>query len=151
MSATEVQTLRFKRRFAASRERVFRAWTTAEELKEWWKPNGFTTGAVEIDLRTGGRYSIAMQPPHGEVRYLEGTYVEVLPPERLVMTWRAKGSPRHDGHESLVTIEFVATGDATEVILTHERLPEPFLRDHDAGWRSTLDHLAAHLERLPHS
>jgi uncharacterized protein YndB with AHSA1/START domain len=149
MSAIQAQTVRFTRRFAAPRERVFRAWTNAQELKEWWRPNGFTTGAVEIDLREGGRYCIAMQPPQGEVRYVQGTYVEVRPPERLVMTWAAKGSPRHDGHESLLTIEFVADGEATEVILTHERLPDAFVGDHSAGWRSTLDHLSAYLRREP--
>jgi uncharacterized protein YndB with AHSA1/START domain len=147
MSATKAQTLRFTRRFAAPRERVFRAWTNAQELKEWWRPNGFTTGSVEIDLREGGRYSIAMQPPRGEVRYVRGTYVEVRPPERLVMTWSTKGSPRHDGPESLLTIEFIADGAATEVILTHEHLPGIFVSDHSAGWRSTLDHLSDYLQR----
>jgi uncharacterized protein YndB with AHSA1/START domain len=151
MSATQAQTLRFTRRFAASRERVFRAWTNAQELKEWWRPNGFTTGSVEIDLREGGLYSIAMQPPQGEVRYVHGTYVEVRPPERLVMTWSTTGSPRHDGNESLLTIEFVAAGDATEVILTHEHLPEAFVSDHNAGWRSTLDHLSDYLHHEPHA
>ncbi len=147
MSATQAQTLRFTRRFEAPRERVFRAWTNAQELKQWWHPNGFTTGSVEIDLREGGRYSIAMVPPDGKVRYVQGTYVEVQPPERLVMTWMAKGSPRHDGHESLVTLEFVADGEATIVVLTHERLPDSFVRDHDAGWRSSLGHLADYLQQ----
>jgi len=51
----------------------------------------------------------------------------------------------------LLTIEFVADGDATEVILTHEHLPEAFVSDHNAGWRSTLDHLSAYLHREPHT
>jgi uncharacterized protein YndB with AHSA1/START domain len=90
-----------------------------------------------------------MQPKEGPVRYLIGSYVEVKPPERLVMTWSSEGSPLHDGYESLLTIEFVAQGiAATEVVLTHERLPDLYVRDFSAGWDSTLEHLEKYLQAL---
>jgi uncharacterized protein YndB with AHSA1/START domain len=147
MSASQTNTLRFRRHFDAPREAVFRAWTDPKQLMMWWAPKGFTTPLVEIDLRQNGRYRIAMQPKEGHVRYLSGTYVEVQPPERLVMTWSSQGSPRHDGYESLLTIEFIAHGAAaTEVVLTHERLPASYVGDFDAGWISTLEHLEKFLQ-----
>jgi uncharacterized protein YndB with AHSA1/START domain len=88
-----------------------------------------------------------MQPKVGPLRYLIGTYVEVKPPERLVMTWSSQGSSLHDGYESLLTIEFIAQGTvATEVVLTHERLPNLYVRDFSAGWNSTLEHLEKYLQ-----
>jgi uncharacterized protein YndB with AHSA1/START domain len=149
MPASQTETLRFRRRFEAPREAVFRAWTDPKELIAWWAPKGYTTPFVEIDLRENGRYRIAMQPKEGPVRYLIGSYVEVKPPERLVMTWSSEGSPLHDGYESLLTIEFVAQGiAATEVVLTHERLPDLYVRDFSAGWDSTLEHLEKYLQAL---
>jgi uncharacterized protein YndB with AHSA1/START domain len=146
MSASQAETLRFTRRIAASREKVFRAWTEPQELMKWWQPNGFTAPSAEIDLREGGRYRIAMQPHKGPLRYLCGQYLEVRPPERLVMTWSSEGSPLHDGYESLLTVEFISRGaETTEVTLTHERLPGQYVRDFDAGWLSTLDRLGEYL------
>jgi uncharacterized protein YndB with AHSA1/START domain len=146
MSASQTKTLRFSRHFKASQEAVFRAWTDPQQLTKWWGANGFTTPFAEIDLKVKGRYRIAMQPRSGPLQYLSGTYVEVKRPERLVMTWSSQGSPRHDGYESLLTLEFVAHGPtATEVLLTHERIPDLYVRDFDAGWIATLEHLDGYL------
>src|SRR5512133_895225 len=61
--------LRLKRVVQASPFTVFRACTVPEELAKWWGPRGFTTPAIEIDLRVGGRYRFALQPPErGAVR-----------------------------------------------------------------------------------
>ena len=49
-----------QRRFRASPERVFRAWTRPAALREWWCPAGWVAGEIEIDLRVGGGYRIAM-------------------------------------------------------------------------------------------
>lgn len=147
MSASQTETLRFRRRFEAPREAVFRAWTDPKQLMTWWGPKGFTTPLAEIDLRENGRYRIAMQPKEGPVRYLSGTYVEVKPPERLVMTWSSQGSSQHDGYESLLTIEFIAhSAVTTEVVLTHERLPDLYVGDFEAGWMSTLEHLEKYVQ-----
>ncbi len=146
MPARQSETLRFTRRFAAPREKVFRAWTDPQELVRWWSPNGFTSPSAESDLRPGGRYRIAMLPDSGPLRFLCGQYLEVSPPERLVMTWASEGSPRHDPYESLLTLEFIAHGKrSTEVVLTHERLPDLYVGDYRGGWQSTLAALEEYL------
>jgi uncharacterized protein YndB with AHSA1/START domain len=149
MSADHTKTLRFNRHFQAAREKIFRAWTDPKQLMKWWGPKGFTTPIAEVDLRENGRYRIAMQPQEGPVRYLSGVYIEVKPPKRLVMTWSFEGTPRHDGHESRLTLAFIAHGGAsTELILTHERLPEPSLGDFDMGWKSTLEKFEEYMHTL---
>jgi hypothetical protein len=39
----------------------------------------------------------------------------------------------------VVTVDFVKTGKSTEVIVTHERLPESALASHRNGWTGGLE------------
>ena len=44
----------------------------------------------------------------------------------------------------LVTVEFVERGEATEVVITHEQLPDEEQRErHRYGWHACLDKLPA--------
>ena len=54
------QAIELQRRFRASPDRVFRAWTEPTALREWWCPPGWIAGEIAIDLRPGGRYRIEM-------------------------------------------------------------------------------------------
>lgn len=135
-------TLRLTRTFAAAREKVFRAWTDPQELKEWWGPKGYSTPTAEVDLRVGGKYRLGMKKlPNGDIFYLSGIYREVKRPEKLVYTWCWEAEPELG--VTLVTIEFRDRGHSTEVVLTHELFPTEKARDdHDKGWTSCLDRLA---------
>ena len=130
--------------FDAPREAVFAAWTEPEQLKQWWGPGFFETVYAEVDLRPGGRYELLLEP--GSMR-LVGQFREVLPPQRLVYTWRwIEGVP--DARESLVTVEFREHGARTEVVLVHDNFVGPGPADmYDEGWRSGLDKLRAFLRQ----
>jgi len=86
-----IQELVIIRIFAAARDRVWRAWTEPENVKQWWGPLGFTVPTIRIDLRVGGKYLFCMRgaaEPGGEVRdfWSTGTYKEIVPPEKLAMS-----------------------------------------------------------------
>jgi uncharacterized protein YndB with AHSA1/START domain len=134
-------SLRIRHTFAAPRERVFRAFTDPEELKQWFGPtDGHAVPVAEVDLRVGGRYRIDMRGPSGSLYRIVGEYREVRPPERLVYTWRWEIG--QDVGENLVTVEFRERGDATEVVLTHEAFPTANARDgHEGGWIGSLGRL----------
>ena len=139
-------SLTVRRTFAAARERVFRAWTDPAALRGWYCPLELSVAAAEVDLRVGGAYRIAMQPPQGDPHVVVGTYREIAPPERLVFTWRWEGGAME---ETLVTVEFHDLNGRTEVVLVHELFPAPETRDlHLEGWTSCLDHLATYLPHL---
>ena len=71
---------------------------------------------------------------------LSGTYLEIKAPDRLVLTWQWEGDP--DFGETLLTLEFLAHGNSTELVLTHERFPNSQWRDrHAAGWNGCFDRL----------
>jgi uncharacterized protein YndB with AHSA1/START domain len=44
-----------------------------------------------IDLRVGGNYHIVMVTDHGTECSFRGTYLEVVPPTRVVETWLSTG------------------------------------------------------------
>ena len=129
--------VRISRVLNAPPERVFRAWTTPEEMKNWASPPGYTNPFVGADLRVGGRYEIHMLAPSGLLRRVAGTYREIDPPRKLVYTWlweEPAGAP-----ESVVTVEFRPHAQGTELILLHDCLPTAESREqHAQGWTGCL-------------
>jgi uncharacterized protein YndB with AHSA1/START domain len=124
-----------RRRFRAPRERVFAAWTKPEALKKWWFPAGWLPLAVELDVRDGGAYRLAMrQPVTGMHIAVSGRFLEVRAPERLRFSWRWSGA-FDELPETLVTVDFVAFPGGTELILRHEPFIEAGDRhQHHTGW-----------------
>ncbi len=70
----------------APREKVFRAWTDPDLLKQWFAPLPYTTPVAELDVRPGGANLIVMRGPDGNDMPNRGVYLEVLENERLVFT-----------------------------------------------------------------
>jgi len=70
----------------APREKVYKAWTDADLLKQWFAPLPFTTPVAELDVRPGGSNTIVMRGPDGTEFPNKGVYLEVVPNERLVFT-----------------------------------------------------------------
>ena len=134
-----------ERTFAAAQARVFEAWTSPEVLRRWWGAGpDWTSPAIEIDLRPGGRYRLSMQDPSGVVRSVGGEYVEVDPPRRLVYTWALESHGAENDAATLVTVEFreVSPGE-TAVTLTHTGFADGERRDlHREGWELCIANLA---------
>ena len=144
-------TLQVRRTFAAPREKVFAAWAQPEQLKKWMcgdvKQHRVTHH--QQDIRTGGQWRMEIHDPaKNEVYWGQGTYREVTPVEKIVFTWHwtkdtPDGENLHPGSEdTLVTVEFFARGNATEVVLTHAVFSSTELRDdHNRGWNGCFDAL----------
>jgi uncharacterized protein YndB with AHSA1/START domain len=70
----------------APREKLFRAWTEPELLKQWFAPQPLTTPVAELDVRSGGSNRIVMRTPQGNELPNRGVYLEVIKNERIVFT-----------------------------------------------------------------
>src|SRR6266700_8121 len=70
----------------ASCDKVFKAWTDPELLKQWFAPLPYTTPVAQVDLRPGGASLIVMRDPQGKDMPSRGVYLEVVENERLVFT-----------------------------------------------------------------
>src|SRR2546430_14799284 len=131
----------------AGRAHVFEALTDPDRLAIWWGPKGFTVPSVEVDLRAGGRYRIAMQPPGGDLFHLSGEFIEVDPQARLAYTFRWE-PPDPDDLETVVSISLRDLGDSTELALTQRAFATEARRAlHDQGWTDSLDRLEELMSR----
>lgn len=138
---TESLHLIVRRRIRAKPERLFEAWTTASELVAWWGPKGVRCTHAEVDARVGGQYRIANALPDGRVLWISGEFLDVVPPSKLVFTWKLEPGA---AESEIVTVRFEAHGDGTEVIVIHERISNDAKRhEHQTGWEGCLDGLAA--------
>jgi len=59
---------------------------TTEPLEHWRGPGGLTLLSWEVDFRTGGATRLCVRSPEGEDRWVEGVYLEIVEPERVVFT-----------------------------------------------------------------
>ncbi len=67
-------------------EKLFRAWTEPELLKQWFAPLPYTTPVAELDVQPGGAILVVMRGPDGIDMPNRGVYLEVVKNERLVST-----------------------------------------------------------------
>ena len=89
-----------------------------------------------LDARVGGSFRFELE----DGRSITGTYLEMVPPEKLVFTWSGGAL---QSWETVVTLDFLDQGAVTEVVLTHEGLNTPEQRAvAQGGWPSLLDTLA---------
>jgi uncharacterized protein YndB with AHSA1/START domain len=138
--------LQLSRVIAASPERVFAAWTTPEDIKVWFGPATCRVLDAHVNLRVGGEFCFHLLTERfGEIK-LNGQYRVITPPSKLVYTWQWEGTPELGDESSLVSVDFIPSGDSTEIRLRHEQLPSVQARDsHAEGWNGTLDKLQNYL------
>jgi uncharacterized protein YndB with AHSA1/START domain/tRNA A-37 threonylcarbamoyl transferase component Bud32 len=144
MSRTPESTIRLEQMVPAPIERVFAAWVTPASMANWYAPSDeFTTPIAEVDFRVGGKYRVAMKAPdRPEPHIVSGQYCTIDYPRSLSFTW-AWDAPQPDVHETQVTLEFHEQGDATNVVLLHERFRDEGQRQsHATGWTGCLARLA---------
>ena len=139
-------TLVLRRIYDAPVERLWRAWTTADELGLWYLAGEeHVIHFAEVDLRVVGGYRVGFGPP-GETPYVEtGRYVEIAPMTRLAFD--AGVTLGEDGGQALaverMVVEFIDLGDGrTQIVLT-DTGPDSWKSG--AGWLPCLESLARHL------
>jgi uncharacterized protein YndB with AHSA1/START domain len=136
------------RRIKARPQVVFDAVTTAEGIAHWWGPDAGPVLISESDPRVGGRYRVRFRKLDNTEHESSGEFLEFMRPERVVLSWRWKGSDADDPDESRVEITLRAVPEGTEVTLTHSRLrDEETRRSHEEGWGGALDKMKAHFAR----
>jgi uncharacterized protein YndB with AHSA1/START domain len=142
--------------FPASRELVFRAWSSADHLKHWFCPTGYTVPDAIVEFRVGGAFNICMRSPDGQDHWTKGHYAEIVPHSRLVIDMSAVG--QRDKllfcAYTVVTFADVAGGTRLEVTQRYtllEPLAAPMIQGAPQGWGQTLDRLEHELVRIQES
>jgi uncharacterized protein YndB with AHSA1/START domain len=152
---TDDTTLRIERVIDALPAAVFRTWTTREAMEQWYAEGGSPARVVELDLRVGGTYRVEFGPSGKEPYVESGTYLEIDPPHRLVVSetlTNAGEGPDFGWSDTRVTVEFRAEDQKTRLILVHEGFPSSEHRDGaGGGWPGFIDRVAQLVERTGRS
>ena len=143
--------IRLTKLIKASRQAVYEAWIDPQSRRKWWCASPeHSCSTCDINATVGGTYRINMEKD-GEEYVTVGKFTELDPPRKLAFTWTWE-KPSDGVRDTLVTIElFEAVSEdgqpATELILTHDRLPHAKSRDlHTGGWTGCLQSLAKNFD-----
>lgn len=135
---TGKQTIKMKRTIQVERERSFAALTEASHLREW------LCDEARGEPRPGGRYTLRWLSGYE----VQGTFVEVEPPEEVTMVWQGLGEPG----QTLVGWELEEADSGTEVTLKHVGFGsgprwETAYAEAQKGWAEALENLQSVLEK----
>jgi len=86
--------LRISRAFPAPRALLFRAWSSADHIKRWFSPETYSVPDARVQMHVGGHFDVCMRGPYGGERWIRGTFVEVIPYNRLVIEMRVVDAER---------------------------------------------------------
>ncbi len=140
-------TLHLDRVLPAPAPLVFTMHAEPEQWAKWWGPQGFEVPSLELDLRVGGVYRIAMQPPDGALFFLSGEFREVDPPTCLSYTFRWE-PPDPDDQETVVVFSLRDQGASTLLVVDQGVFATEARRAlHEQGWTESLDRLGELITR----
>ena len=91
-------------------ERVYKAWSEPNHLKNWWGPKGFTNTFNEFDFRVGGKWSFIMHGPDKGNYVNEVEFIKIEKPN--LIAWKRHSKPLF---QILATFEEI-TKDSTKVV-----------------------------------
>jgi len=152
----EPAPLRVSRVFQAPRETVFRAWSSADHIKRWFCPDGYSVPEAKVEMRVGGAFEVCMRSPEGVDHWTRGTFTEVAVPERLTIDHHVidpcGGGPLFSAVTRVSLSDAAGGGTLMEVAQTYSAAgaaqAEQMLKGAPEGWRQTLDKLEAEVARI---
>jgi len=114
----------------ARQDDVFRYFTEPDAIIAWMGDEAF------LDPRPGGQFLLRF-----EGRYVEGRYLEIDAPNRLVIGWGRRGSPGFPPGFSRLEINLTSEDAGTRVEIAHFGLPLSERKRHAEGWRHYIQRL----------
>src|SRR4051812_39843177 len=130
--------------FAVPVARLYQAWTSPEELKQWWHPMGNILQHAVTQPQVNGPLEYVFANEQGAHSFtIHGTYKEVQEESRLVYTWNWQIPAATVGNrEYLLTVVFSSTGNGSRLAVTQENFTnEEAVQPHREGWEKALNEL----------
>lgn len=139
-------TVRLHRVFTAKPEKVYRAFVEPDAVASWLPPFGYLCTVHELEAKAGGKHRMSFRNfTTGNSHAFGGTYLEVVPGERLVYTDKFD-DPGMPG-EMKVTVRLKAVSVGTEMTVEQEGIPDVIPPEACyLGWQESLRKLAKLVE-----
>jgi len=121
----------------ATIERVWSAYTTPEDIKQWnAASDDWHTTAAHVDLRVGGTFLSRMEAKDGSFGFdFAGTYTKIVPHDLIEYAFG----------ERTAEIRFIQEPDGVTVSVTFVPETEHPPEQQQEGWRAILDRFAKHV------
>lgn len=139
-------TVRLHRVFKAPPERVYKAVLDPAANCKWLPPHGFTCTVHHLDAQVGGTFKMSFTNfATGSSHSFGGTYVELVPNERIVAT-DVFDDPNLPG-EMRTTYTLTKVFCGTDVSIVQEGIPSAIPTEACyLGWQESLELLAKLVE-----
>ncbi|MGD9894014.1 MAG: SRPBCC domain-containing protein [Dehalococcoidia bacterium] len=141
----------------ASPERIYEAFTDGSTLMNWLPPGGMTGRALEYQFEEDGQYRIELRYGNAtqssgktadRTDVTKGRFVELVAGRRIRQTVEFESDNKAFSREMTMTWTFDPARQGTSVSVTAENVPSGISKeDHDKGLTSSLESLAAFVER----
>lgn len=136
--------------FPVPAARLYQAWITLEELKQWWHPMGNNLQQASTKPEQGGAIEYVFANEHGAHSFtIKGVYKEVEEGARLVYTWNWELPVAAVGNsEFILTVVFSSNEAGSRLAVTQENFTaEEAVQPHREGWEKALDELHGFLSQ----
>jgi uncharacterized protein YndB with AHSA1/START domain len=123
-------------------EKVYRAFLEADAIASWLPPYGFLCTVHHLEAKVGGTHRMSFRNfTTGGSHSFGGTYLELIPNEKLVYTDKFE-DPNMPG-EMKVTVTLKAVPSGTELTIVQEGIPDMIPVDGCyVGWQECLEKMA---------
>ena len=127
------EPIAINRIFNAPVARVWKALTSADQMREWY------FDLKEFKAEVGFEFDFVVEHEGNKYHHL-CRVTEVIPEEKIAYTWRYKGEPG----DSLVAFELFPDGNRTRLKLTHTgietfpKTPAYARKNFEAGWTAII-------------
>ncbi|MDR6125092.1 uncharacterized protein YndB with AHSA1/START domain [Bacillus sp. SLBN-46] len=105
-------------------ETLFSFFTDADKMVRWMGRH------ILLEPKIGGKYRIDVNGSDIAM----GEYVEIVPFEKIVMTWGWEKSKLVPPGSSKVEFQLTPMENGTQLVLTHYDLPAEEIPSHNQGW-----------------
>ena len=132
--------------FPVSAARAYKAWTSEDEIIQWFGTEPFCVKSASIDLSVGGSWKFIFEDTPQKTISLQGEYIEIIPNEKLVFSWKHvtenKGEEKTSTAPSKVTVKFRELNGETTITLHHENINnEDGRKGVGSGWQCSFESL----------
>jgi uncharacterized protein YndB with AHSA1/START domain len=85
----------FEYTFNAPRALVWEVMYDPQHIPNWWGPARLRTVIDVMNFHPGGKWRFLQYEPDGSLHAFNGEYIDIVKPERVVMTFEYEGYPGH--------------------------------------------------------
>lgn len=145
-TASDGGTVRLHRVFAASPEKVYRAFLNADAMAKWLPPHGFTCHVAHFEGKVGGTFKMSFTNfTTGNSHSFGGEFIELKPNELIRYTDRFD-DPNLPGTMH-VTVKVKAVSCGTEIDIEQSGVPAVIpVEQCYLGWQQSLMQFALLVE-----